>query len=72
MPIKLVNQHKLCYTLISKIKYCMQEKQYAVAVCMDVQGPFNSTTFAAIQKALERRNVGKTTMKWIVYKYENE
>ncbi len=38
----------------------MQEKQYALAVFMDIQGAFDFTAFAAIQEVLERRNVDKS------------
>ncbi len=46
-------------------QHCMQKKQYAQAMFMYIQGAFDSTTFAAIQEVLERRNVGKTMVKWI-------
>ncbi len=35
----------------------MQEKQYAATVFMDIQGAFDSTTFAVIQEALESCDV---------------
>ncbi len=44
----------------------MQEKQYALAVFMDIQGAFDSTTFTAIQEALESRDVGRIVIWWIM------
>ncbi len=41
----------------------MQEKQYALAVFMNIQGTFDSTTFVAIQKALESRDVVRTVIR---------
>ncbi len=41
----------------------MQEKQYALAAFMEIQGTFNLSIFTAIQGALEKRNVGKTIDK---------
>ncbi len=38
------------HSLVTKIEYSMQEKQFAMAVFMDIQGAFDSTTFAAIQE----------------------
>ncbi len=53
------------HSLVTKIE-CSQEKQFALAVFMDIQGAFDSTTFAAIQEALESRDVGRTAIRWIV------
>ncbi len=33
---------------------------------MDIQGSFDSTTFAVIQEALERCDAGRTAIRWIV------
>ncbi len=44
----------------------MQEKQYVLAVFMDTQKAFYSITFAAMQEALESRDVGRTVIRWIV------
>ncbi len=44
----------------------MQEKQYALVVLMDIQRAFDSTTFAAIQEALENHDVGRTAIRWIL------
>ncbi len=54
------------YSLATKIESSMQEKQYAIVVFVDIEGEFDSTTFAVIQDALERHNVGKTMIKLIV------
>ncbi len=53
-------------SLVTKIECSMQEKQFALAVFIDIQGAFDSTTFAAIQEALESRDVGRTAIRWIV------
>ncbi len=50
----------------NKIEYSVQEKQYILAVFMDIQGAFDSTIFAAIQEALESCDVGRTVIRWIV------
>ncbi len=47
------------HSLVTKIEGNMWEKQYALVAFMDIQEAFNLTTFAAIQEALERRNVVK-------------
>ncbi len=44
----------------------MQEKEFALAVFIGIHGAFDSTTFAAIQEALENRDVGRTVIKWTV------
>ncbi len=44
----------------------MQEKQFALAVFMDIQRAFDSTTFTAIQEALESRDVGRIASRWTV------
>ncbi len=36
---------------------------FALAVFMDIQGAFDSTTFAAIQETLESRDVGRTAIR---------
>ncbi len=41
----------------------MQEKLYIQAVYIDIQGSFDSTTFAVIQEALESRDVGVNMLK---------
>ncbi len=51
---------------VTNIEYTMQEKQYIMAVFMDIQGAFNSTTFAVIQEALESHDVGRTVIRWTV------
>ncbi len=47
MPIKEGNQTAL-HLLATKIECSMQEKQYVLAVFMDIQGAFDSAIFAAI------------------------
>ncbi len=37
----------------------MQEKRYTLTVFTNIQGAFDSTTFAVIQEAQESRNVGE-------------
>ncbi len=44
----------------------MYGKQYAIATFTDIKGAFDLTTFGAIQETLEKRNVGRTIIKWIV------
>ncbi len=48
------------HSLVTKIECSIQKKQFSLAVFMDIQGTFDSTTFAAIQEALESHGVGKT------------
>ncbi len=55
------------HSLVTKIDYSMREKQFALAVFMDNQGAFDSTTFAAIQEALESHDVGKLFFTIIDY-----
>ncbi len=57
MPIKgEINRN--CTTLAcNKDRVYLQEKLFALAVFMDIQGAFDSTTFATIQEALESRDV---------------
>ncbi len=64
MPIKGEKSTKTAlHSLESKIKRSIQEKPYALAVFMDVQGTFDSTTFAARLKALESHDVGRTVIR---------
>ncbi len=42
------------------------EKQYALAVFMDIQEAFDPTTFAAIHDTLKRCDVCKTMIRWLV------
>ncbi len=44
----------------------MQKKQYTLAVLMDVQGVFDSTTFVVIQEALKSCDIGRMLIRWIV------
>ncbi len=44
----------------------MQEKLFTLAVFIDIQGTFDSITFAALQEALESRAVGRKVIRWIM------
>ncbi len=67
MPIKGGKSTETAlHSLVTKIECSMREKQYALAVFVDIQGAFDSTTSAAIQEALESRDVGRTAIRWIV------
>ncbi len=46
--IRLKASYDYGLIIVTKIEYSMQEKQFALAVFMDIQGAFDSTTFAAI------------------------
>ncbi len=41
----------------------IQEKQYVLAVFMDKEVAFDSTTFVAIQEVLESRDIGRTVIR---------
>ncbi len=56
----------MLHWLVTKTECSMQEKQYVQAIFMDIQGSFDSTTFAATQHALDSRDVGRTVIRWIV------
>ncbi len=50
-------------SLVTKMESSTQTKQYTLAGFTDIHGVFDSTTFAAIHVALERRNASKTMIK---------
>ncbi len=63
MPIKEGNEQKVHYTGSLQRYSVVLRKQFLLAVFMDIQGAFDSTSFEAIHEALESRDVDGTVIR---------
>ena len=53
------------YQLTRKIGKSIEEKEICICAFLDIEGAFDNTSFNAVEKALEKRNLNATTSRWI-------
>lgn len=53
------------YQLTSKIEEALDSKETALCAFLDIEGAFDNTSHKAVEKALERRKVNTTALRWV-------
>ena len=52
------------HNVLSKVQYALEDKQYALACFLDLQGAFDNAQFEDIRRALSNRQVAPVLMDW--------